>query len=341
MPRPRVTETAQWQCPAAPPSLRTSSSDSEQHHPRPRTERTARPADGCRTIRAAQSDPSGKKKLGTRIANLESQLGLAQEELKSLKDQLVVSTGAATRSTHDHLDRKPKNHIEENQCPSIFETEKLHDISSSIIASETSDSNVGKETDVFEVPVEKLAAEDEMMSNIVEKENPVPDELASRKVGISRQENESLKSQADDESLKLASARAEIDELIMRLANISQELEKSRACTAEMTKKLEVTEKAKEDLENEMKRLRVQSEQWRKAADAAASFLAGGVEISGRRLSERCGSMDKVYTSSLERANGYVGSPGLVVDDVFVGCEKRKGSGIRMFGEVWKKKGQK
>ncbi|KAL6506922.1 hypothetical protein OROHE_022359 [Orobanche hederae] len=341
MPRPRATETAQRQSPGGPPSLRTSSSDSDQHNPRPRTERTARPADGGRTIRTAQSDPSNKKKLGTRIANLESQLGLAQEELKSLKDQLVVSTGAATRSTHDHLDRKPKNHIEEKQSPSMLETETLHDISSSIASETISDSNVLKETDVFEVPTEKPAVEDEMISNILEKENPVPDELASREVGIFHQESEGLKSQVDDESPKLSSARAEIDELLMRLANISQELEMSRACTAEVTKKLEVTEKAKEDLENEMRRLRVQSEQWRKAADAAASFLAGGMEISDRRLSERCGSMDKVYTSSLERADGYVGSPGLVVDDVFVGGEKRKGSGIRMFGELWKKKGQK
>ncbi|KAL0328344.1 UNVERIFIED_CONTAM: hypothetical protein Scaly_2267000 [Sesamum calycinum] len=52
--------------------------------------------------------------------------------------------------------------------------------------------------------------------------------------------------------------------------------------------------------------------------------------MNGRRISERCGSMDKHYGNSFEPIGGYagyVGSPGLIddPDDVF-GGGKRKGS---------------
>ncbi|XP_040966898.1 interactor of constitutive active ROPs 4-like [Gossypium hirsutum] len=103
--------------------------------------------------------------------------------------------------------------------------------------------------------------------------------------------------------------------------------------------KLRSVEGRKEALEEEMKKLRVQTEQWRKAADAATAILCGGEETNGR-LSNRCSSMDKIHFSGMH--TGYVGSLGLDDDDGDgFRTEKRKGSGIKMFGDLWKKKGQK
>ncbi|KAH6788783.1 hypothetical protein C2S51_003789 [Perilla frutescens var. frutescens] len=381
MPRTRVTEVAQRQSPRGPPSLRTSSSDSDPSHVRPRTERSPKIADG-RAQRGTQSNPLNQKKLGTRIADLESQLGLAQEELKSLKGQLV-STEVAKKAVHDQLEKKPKK---PQKAPEPLEIEEKHSTpvevskkDSSTIRYETSD-EIQQETDVFEVPTEKTTVEpkaelelpdeeDELKPKsvslstespaITEPENPLVDELASKneeinllktnldekvkELDVFRQENESLKSLLDEKSLKISSAQSEIDELNQRLNMVREELEKSESSGAQISEKLEATEKAKEALENEMKMLRVQTEQWRKAADAAASVLAGGVEANGRRISERCGSMDKLYGNTFDHVGGYVGyvgSPGLIddADDVF-GGEKRKG--IRMFGDLWKKKSQK
>ncbi|KAH6824300.1 interactor of constitutive active rops 1 [Perilla frutescens var. hirtella] len=95
-----------------------------------------------------------------------------------------------------------------------------------------------------------------------------------------------------------------------------------------------------------MKMLRVQTEQWRKAADAAATVLSGEVGMNGRRISERCGSMDKHYGNAFEPIfggyAGYIGSPGLAEDsDDTYGGGKMKGSGIKMFGDLWRKKGNK
>lgn len=379
----RVTEIAQRQSPRGPPNLRTSSSNSDPLHLRPRTERSPKLAEG-RSPRGTQSNPLNQKKLGTRIADLESQLGLAQEELKSLKDQLV-STEAAKKAAQDQLEKKSKK---QQKVPEALEIEEKHSTpietetlskKDSTVPCETS-GDIQQETDVFEVPIEKVtmepkaelelpAEEDELKPKSVclstespamsQPENPLVGELALKNDEINllrtnldekdkeleafRQENESLKSQLDEKSLKISSAQSQIDELTLRLNKVSEELEKSKSSAVQINEKLEATEKSKEELENEMKRLHVQTEQWRKAADAAASVLSGGVEMNGRRISERCGSMDKLYGNVFEPVGGYagyVGSPGLMgdSDDVF-GGEKRKG--IRMFGDLWKKKGQK
>ncbi|KAK4420634.1 Interactor of constitutive active ROPs 4 [Sesamum alatum] len=381
MPRSRGTEMPQRPSPRGPPSLRTSSSDSDPVHYRSRTDRSPKLSDG-RSPRTTQSDPVNQKKLGTRIADLESQLGQAQDELKSLKDQLA-SAEAAKKAAQEQLEKKSKK---QQKVPEPVEVQEKHSTAietkkDGIVDYETAD-DVQKETDVFEVTIEKVTVEpkteletpadqDECKAKPVglpnesvatsQPENASFDELAlknneinslktkldekGKELELFHQENENLKSQLNEKSLKISSAVSEIEELKLRLCKVEEELEKSKTGAAHVSEKLEATEKAKEELENEMKKLRVQTEQWRKAADAAASILAGEVEMNGRRISERCGSMDKHYGNSFEPVGGYagyVGSPGLIddPDDVF-GGGKRKGSGIKMFGDLWRKKGHK
>lgn len=325
-----------------------------------------------------------QKKLGTRIADLESQLGQAQHELKSLKNQLT-SAEQAKKVAQDQLEKKSKikKHQKAPEAPvSIQEKhstpvakQTMNKKESKITYEEPDD--VQQETDVFEVPVEKVTVEAKCESNLppvqdeelkpiladssdaLDLDNSPPDELAlkneeikmllakldekDKELELSREENENLKTQLNDKSVKISSAESEIEKLTTRANKVDQELEESKRNAVQLSVKLEATEKAKEELENEMTRLRVQTEQWRKAADAAASVLAGGAEMNGRGISERCGSMDKHYGSVFEHGGygGYVGSPGLVDDDDIFGSGKRKGSGMKMFGDLWKKKGQK
>ncbi|XP_042026129.1 interactor of constitutive active ROPs 4-like isoform X1 [Salvia splendens] len=375
----RTAEVAQRPSLRGHANLRTSSADSDPTHVRPRTERSPKIADG-RTQRGTLSNPLHQKKLRTRIADLESQLGHAQEELKSLKGHLV-STGTAKKAVQDQLERKPKK---SQRAPEPLEIEEKHSTSAEARKLSKKDSTkmyeaseeIQEETDVFEVPNEKTALEpkadledDELKAKSVslsaespataEPGSPLVDELASKadeinllkarleekgkEVDVFRQENESIKSQLNEKSLKISLAQSEIDGLNQKLTLASEELEKSKSRVAQTNEKLEATEKAKELLENEMKMLRVQTEQWRKAADAAATVLAGDAEANGRRISERCGSMDKLSVNTFDHVGGYtgyVGSPGLMDDrdDIF-GGEKRKG--IRMFGDLWKKKSHK
>ncbi|CAA2984388.1 Hypothetical predicted protein [Olea europaea subsp. europaea] len=413
MPRSRGTEMQQRQSPRAVPlHLRTSSSDSDPPHHRS-ADRSTRLTDG-QSPRGAHSDPMKQKKLGTRIADLESQLGQAQDELKSLKDQLA-SAEAAKKSAQEQLEKKSKKqkmvsepveiqekystpaqeqlekkYKKQQMVPEPVEVREKHSTPTENIASNKKEGVVAvvvseenhQETDVFEVPVEKVTVEsktelslpsdqDELKPKAVslsiesatmtKPEKPSFDEVALKNDEIStlkakleerekelevfRQENEGLKIEIKEKLLELSSAQSKGEEMTFRLNQAEQELEKSKTNVLQLNEKLETTERVKLELEAEMKKLHIHTEQWRKAADAAASVLAGGVEMNGKRLSERCGSMDKHYGNVFEPVGGYagyMGSPGLLddTDDVF-GSGKRKGSGIRMFGDLWKKKGNK
>ncbi|KAK8648232.1 hypothetical protein V6N13_128993 [Hibiscus sabdariffa] len=382
MPRSRSSEMPQRQSPRGTHQVRSSSSDSDPPHHRPVTDRSSPKVGDRRSPRGApQSDPLNQKKLGTRIADLESQLGQAQEELKNLKDQLV-SAEAAKKEAQQELESKTKKpkapESNDKISPKKSRESKKLDCS---IKDEVSEDNQ-LETDVFEVPVEKAAIEPKVEVEQVdqaeekteaiemstappaksEPEKPSLHELAlkndeinmlkskleekEKELSVFTLENEDLKNKLDDATSNISSSKAKEEEMTLKLGQVVEELGASKTDAAQLKEKLQSVEEQKEALEAEMKKLRVQTEQWRKAADAAAAILSGGMEMNGR-ISNRCSSMDKHFGGVFETPAGggfagYVGSPGIGddMDDGF-GGGKRKGSGIKMFGDLWKKKSQK
>ena len=344
--------------------LRTSSSDSDPLHHRPITDRSPKVGDRRSPRGGAQSDSVNQKKLGTRIADLESQLGQAQDELKNLKMQLA-SAEAAKKEAQEELEKK------ETHKPTT------HDAMDSSHPDEAPVENQQKETDVFEVPVEKAAVEVEVEVELIQlsdqedekskpteistepPEIPEPEKLSFEELAMKKndeinslkskleekekelegscQEIEGLKKQLNDAASEIALARTKEEEMDVRLNEMREDLKSNKANEANLKEKLEGVERGKEALEAEMKKMSVQTEQWRKAADAAAAVLAGGVDMNMNnrsRISERCGSMDKQHFGG-----SFVGSPVLTDHDFDDG--KRKGSGIKMFGELWKKKSHK
>ncbi|TYJ48146.1 hypothetical protein E1A91_A01G039800v1 [Gossypium mustelinum] len=379
MPRSRGSDMPQRQSPRGTHQVRSSISDSDPLHHRSITDRSSPKLGDRRSPRGApQSDPLNQKKLGTRIADLESQLGQAQEELKNLKDQLA-SAEAAKKEAQQELENKTKKpkareavEVNEKVSPKRTRDSKKSDCS---IREEVSEDNQ-QETDVFEVTVEKTAIEpkveteevdqvDEKTNAEVQAESKLEkqffqdlalknDEInmlkskleeKEKELGVFTQENKDLKKQLNEANLNISSAKVKEEEMALKLGQVGEELEASKTNTTQLKEKLQSVEEQKGALEAEMKKLRVQTEQWRKAADAAAAILSGGVEMNGR-ISNRCSSMDKHFNGVFETPAGgfagYVGSPGLAddIDDGF-GSGKRKGSGIKMFGDLWKKKSQK
>ncbi|KAL2483491.1 Interactor of constitutive active ROPs 1 [Forsythia ovata] len=362
-----------------PPHLRTFTSNSDPLHHRLRTDRSRKLADG-QPPRGTQSEPANQKKLGTRIADLESNLGQAQEELKSLKDQLALGN-VSKNATQKQVEKKTKKqqvileplNIQENDSIAV-QTQESNEMDNTI-SHETSDENE-QETDVFEVPVEKITME--RMTELsppsdqvelepksvglstespatLEPEKPSLYELSLRndelkllkarleekekELEVFREENESLKNRLKEKLQEISSVGLKGDEITSRLNQVEQELGRSKSSTVQLNEKLEAAENAKEELETEMKKLQVITEQWRKAADAAASVLAGDVETNGRRISKRRGSMDTHVGNVFKPVD--LDSQGLVDDpDDVLGGGKRKGSGIRIV-DLWKKKGQK
>nr|CAB3474304.1 unnamed protein product [Digitaria exilis] len=160
-----------------------------------------------------------------------------------------------------------------------------------------------------------------------EKESPEVTELKAKlaekdtEIAALAAENAELKKNAEEAAE--AAKKAEED-TAAKASQAEHDLKEGAAREARLGEQLRASEAAREALDGEMRRLRVQTEQWRKAAEAAAAVLGG----------------DNHLTGLAGNGNGW-GSPATMPDDVddegFGG--KRKGAGIRMLGDLWKKKG--
>lgn len=326
---------AHRQSPRGSLQLRTSSgSESDPlHHHRSITDRDR----DRRSPRGAQSDSVNQKKLGTRIAGLESQLGQAQEELKNLKLQLA-SAEAAKKEAQQELDKKatvPVTHAVEIQAKcfpaQVYESNEIGE-------RETEESEQGGEEDEGCKTTNVEEPEKVSFQEIAMKENEI--NVLEAKLEEREKQLEGCIKEIEGLKKQLNEAGRKEEDMGVRLSQLGEDLKANKAKEAHLKEKLEAGEGVKKEMEAEMKRLRVQTEQWRKAAEAAAAVLGGGeVEMMngrGRRMSEKWGSMDKrLFQSS---------GGGWVVDDFDENDNddaKRKGSAIKMFGDLWKKKSHK
>lgn len=146
-------------------------------------------------------------------------------------------------------------------------------------------------------------------------------------------ENSSLRKQLAEAETEVGATRAREEETASKLSQMVEELARSKAQADQLREQLQSAEGATTSLESEMKKLRIQTEQWRKAADAAAAVLSAP-EANGRKVAGRCPSMDKHLFDGLD-------SP-LVAGELEEGLRggRRKGAGIRGLGDLWKKKTQ-
>nr|GMC89164.1 interactor of constitutive active ROPs 2, chloroplastic-like [Ipomoea batatas]GMC95545.1 interactor of constitutive active ROPs 2, chloroplastic-like [Ipomoea batatas]GMD69914.1 interactor of constitutive active ROPs 2, chloroplastic-like [Ipomoea batatas] len=154
-------------------------------------------------------------------------------------------------------------------------------------------------------------------------------------------ENETLKSEikkrdeegskANEESAALVeTAKAAEREALMKLGYLTEEADKSSRKAARVTEQLDAAQATNSELETELRKLKVQSDQWRKAAEAAAAMLTTG---NNGKFVGRTGSMD------YHTIGGKLGSP--FSEDMEDDSPKKKnGSVLKKIG-VLLKKGQK
>ncbi|KAG4974105.1 hypothetical protein JHK87_030926 [Glycine soja] len=146
------------------------------------------------------------------------------------------------------------------------------------------------------------------------------------------EENETLKSEMNNCSKAREEVAAEVEqvraaerEALMKLGIVMEEADKSNKMAARVAEQLEATQAANSEMEAELRRLKVQSDQWRKAAEAAAVMISTG--NNNGRLTERTVSLDN---------NNYKGSPYAEdMDDDFQ--RKKNGNMLKKIGVLWKK----
>lgn len=146
---------------------------------------------------------------------------------------------------------------------------------------------------------------------------------------VKANKSETDKSKAHDEVVaEMEAARCAEREALMKLGIVMEEADKSSKRVARVTEQLEAAQAASAELEAELRRLKVQSDQWRKAAEAAAAILSSG----NGKLMERTVSMDSNYN----HVAGKLGSPySEDMDDDML--KKKNGNMLKKIGVFWKK----
>lgn len=168
---------------------------------------------------------------------------------------------------------------------------------------------------------ERLSERETELQNVTEENNAL-------KMEIKRVELE--KNKIPEEAVASAeAARAAEREALMKLDYITEEADKSKKRVTQVTEQLDAAQAANSELEAELRRLKVQSDQWRKAAEAAAAMISAG---NNGKFVERTGSLDSSYNS----IGAKMSSP--YSEDTDDDSPKKKNTNImKKIGVLWKK----
>ncbi|XP_075485624.1 interactor of constitutive active ROPs 3-like [Primulina tabacum] len=115
-------------------------------------------------------------------------------------------------------------------------------------------------------------------------------------------------------------------EALTKIGYMTEEIDKSNRKAARVAEQLEAAQAANAEMETELRRLKVQSDQWRKAAEAAAAMLSTG---NNGQIKQRTGSMDSHFSPR----TGKLGST--YADDLDEELVKKKNA--NMITRLWKK----
>lgn len=279
--------------------------------------------------------------LATQVEQLKSDLEAA--EIKRQEEQ--IQSTMQIQSAHEMAARL-KNELEQREA--VLESElknakaEIFNLKTSIIDKETELQNILDVNKELEAEKRQSLASEaetelenklmEMKANLMDKETElqsISEENEKLKQEMGNKEVESQKSyEAVIAEVELAKA-AERDALL-RLGYVTEEADKSSRRAARVTEQLDAAQAVNTEMETELRKLRVQSDQWRKAAEAAAAVLTTG--NNGRPM-ERTGSLDTDYNSI---AGKLMSSP--FSDDLSDDSPKKKNNTmLKKIGGLWKK----
>ncbi|KAL9685195.1 hypothetical protein QQ045_022642 [Rhodiola kirilowii] len=163
----------------------------------------------------------------------------------------------------------------------------------------------------------------ENLLQAIEKEN----EILKREVR--KWQMEKIKATDGSDADTVAEARAAEQKAVSKFEYLTEESDKNSKRTARVIEQLDAAQAANAELESELRKLKVQSDQWRKAAEAAAAMLTSG---NNGKYIDRTGSLD----SSYHTLGGRIGSP--FSDDLNdESAKKKNGNMLKKIGVLWKK----
>ncbi|KAL3644590.1 hypothetical protein CASFOL_009770 [Castilleja foliolosa] len=187
-------------------------------------------------------------------SELENEVGRLRAELdaaeKSYRDEYIQST-LEIRNAYELVERA-KSEFSHREAELKAELEELKEKSSV------------KENELKKIELKKLESQ---IRSVME-------------------ENEMLKSEIEKKEIERSRAN---DEVLIKLESLADEAAKSSKKAERVAEELDATQVSNSEMEAELRRLKVQSDQWRKAAEAAATMLSS---VNNGKHVERTGSME-------------------------------------------------
>ncbi|KAM1576045.1 hypothetical protein PS2_032275 [Malus domestica] len=243
---------------------------------------------------------AAKSEASEREAELAAEMKKAKDHIEDLRAQLMDKETelGSTSEKNDGVAVKIEKSITENESKIALELKKLETVMVELKAS-----LLDKETEL-----QNIAEENEML-----------------KMELKNKETERNKVN-DDAVVSAEAARAAEREALMKLGYATEEVHKSTRRAARVTEQLDTAQAANSEMESELRKLKVQADQWRKAAEAAAAMLSTG---NNGKLVERTGSLD---------CNNYNPLSSPYSEDMNDDSPKKKnGNMLKKIGVLWKK----
>ncbi|MBA0677415.1 hypothetical protein Goari_018826, partial [Gossypium aridum] len=131
------------------------------------------------------------------------------------------------------------------------------------------------------------------------------------------------KTKSDEPVVLLEASKAAERAALMKVGYLTEETDKSNRRAARLTEELESAQAANTEMEAELKRLKVQANQWRKAAEAATAMLSNNGRYSDKTIPFDI-TIGSPKWESIDDDNG---------DDL----SKKKNNMLRKIGVLWKK----
>ncbi|KAG2311070.1 hypothetical protein Bca4012_025531 [Brassica carinata] len=159
-----------------------------------------------------------------------------------------------------------------------------------------------KETDVEAELKQLREAMENLKADMMDKETELQ---------IVSDENETLKSD-------IHKRETDVQDALVKLGIAMEEADKSSKRAVRVTEQLDATQASNSEMETELRKLKVQSNQWRKAAEAATSMLSAG---NNGKFAENYSQTNSPYSEDVD-------------DEV---TKKKNGNVLKKIGVLWKK----
>ncbi|KAG4198260.1 hypothetical protein ERO13_A05G075000v2 [Gossypium hirsutum] len=285
--------------------------------------------------------PEESQQLEAEISSLRS--ALETGEIKRLEEQ--IQSIIQIKSAHEQMDR-----INTREAELLAELEKANsyiiDLKANLMDKETKLQGISEENEELHMKIEKnllCRQEVELENKLKALKEAVVDLKANMmdketKLQNISDENEMLRSEIrkrdmnigksnDKVAAELELTRAAKQEAIMKLGLAMEEADKNNRKATRVAEQLEAAQAANSEMAAELRRLKVQTEQWRKAAELAAALLSAG--NNGKKFIERTGSLDSNYNPKI--SSSYTED----MDDDLL--NKKNGNMLKKIGILWKK----